>query len=67
MRRGTKTGAWLRRTSEHKRWLRPNGDEWRLAPANGSLNTAYHVFRLLAGGAQGNAQRRKQNDRDEAV
>eukprot|EP00974_Lingulodinium_polyedra_P003740 352671-Lingulodinium_polyedra.AAC.1 len=67
MRRELEAGNWLQRTSRNKRWLREAGEEWRLVPANSSLNGASHVFRLLAGGAQGRAQRRSRRERTRAL
>eukprot|EP00974_Lingulodinium_polyedra_P000272 25703-Lingulodinium_polyedra.AAC.1 len=63
MRRGRDAQTWLRRTSQRKRWLRHHGDEWRLVAAGGNLNAAARVLRLLAGGAQGEAQRRARQER----
>eukprot|EP00974_Lingulodinium_polyedra_P026678 2572155-Lingulodinium_polyedra.AAC.1 len=57
MRRGHEAQGWLLRTSRNKRWLRPHGDEWRLVPFGGCLNTASHVFRLRkAGRSAGHAE-----------
>eukprot|EP00974_Lingulodinium_polyedra_P090731 8799918-Lingulodinium_polyedra.AAC.1 len=63
MRRGTEARSWLLRASQNRRWLRSHGEEWRLVSVNGNINGAAHVFRLLAGGAQGKAQRRSRRDR----
>eukprot|EP00974_Lingulodinium_polyedra_P056957 5478878-Lingulodinium_polyedra.AAC.1 len=64
MRRGKEAQNWLLRVSRNKRWLRPHGDERRLIPLGGCLNTASRVSRLLAGGAQGRAQRRARRERN---
>eukprot|EP00975_Prorocentrum_lima_P069629 12927457-Prorocentrum_lima.AAC.1 len=67
MRRGLAASGWLQRTSRNKRWLREAGEEWRLVSASSNLNGASHVFRLLAGGAQGKAQRRPRRERTRAL
>eukprot|EP00974_Lingulodinium_polyedra_P068277 6610831-Lingulodinium_polyedra.AAC.1 len=67
MRRGTEARNWLLRASQNRRWLRSRGEEWRLVSVNSGINGASHIFRLLAGGAQGKAQRRSRRDRVRAL
>ena len=49
---------WLVHTAARRRWLRDDGQAWRLIGRARYFNAAYHTLKLLAGGVRGRAQRR---------